>query len=272
MQCPRCGGSLPAGGTCPACGWLSGQTVLQEPGNAVFGSADGSEWVAFPDVCETPAAPAPEVPVPYPETAPSSDHVSPPVKVEGKDAMVKGDRFDTTTGDEPGTGSPGRSRPPGGANPLPVAVLVIALVAVVVVATIYLLAGDDDGNGEPNGHNGPGPDEGLLIDPLETSVVNVWEPVPGLHLDVIILNNATGPRDLDGYDLFVTVRVGTDKVGQATEAVSGDLATGGTKWVPIDVEVDLTSGQTYKVNVLLRKDDGSITVDTYYKEMTIGQS
>ena len=61
-------------------------------------------------------------------------------------------------------------------------------------------------------------------------------------------------------------------MGQATEAVSGDLASGGNKRVPIDVRVDLTSGQTYKVNVLLRRDGGSTTVDSYYEEVTIGQS
>ncbi len=269
MQCPRCGGNLPAGGSCPACGWV-GEQLGQHGQGPVSGRADAPTPLEFPDACGTPAPPAPAVPVPYPETDRASDHGSPPVKIEGKDAMVKGDGFTASEGDEPGTGGAGWAGLPEGAIPLMVVLLVI--VVVVVVAAVYLLAGDDDGNGGPNGHNGPGPDEGLLIDPRETSLVNVWEPVPGFHLDVIILNNATGTRSLDGHDLHVTVLVGTDKVGQATEAVSGDLASGDTKWVSIDVGVDLTSGQTYKVNILLRKEGGSTTVDTYYKEMTIEQS
>jgi len=128
MQCPRCGGNLPTGGPCPACGWVG-----EELGQQVTGRADTPTQVAFPDVCETPTAPAPEVPVPYPETGMASDHGSPPVKVEGKDAMVKGDGFTPSTGDEPGTGGPGWGRLP--VDPLIVVGVVVALVAVVLVAT-----------------------------------------------------------------------------------------------------------------------------------------
>jgi hypothetical protein len=189
-----------------------------------------------------------------------------PVKVDGDMVNAPGAEVTPSEGDEPGTGRPGLFRMPGGGNPLLVAGIVVVVVVIVLV-TVYLLAGDG-----PDGDDGPGPDGGLLIDPLETSVVSVWEPTPGFHLDVVILNNVNSSRSLDGHDLFVTILVGTDKVGQATEAVSGDLASGGNKWVPIDVGVDLTSGQTYKVNVLLRRDGGSTTVDAYHTEVTIQQS
>ncbi len=267
MQCLRCGGNLPAGGPCPACGWMGEQLGQQGP---VTGRADAPTPLAFPDACETPAAPAPEVPIPYPRTDMASDHADMPVKVEG-DMVCKPDSdFTPSEGDEPGTGGPGRAIGglPGGANPLLVAGIVIVLV--VVVATIYLLAGD--GNGGPNGHDGPGPDGGLLIDPLETSVVNVWEPTPGFHLSVVISNNANASKSMDGHDLLVTILLGTEEVGQATMAVSGDLAPGHDRGVLIDVGVDLTSGQTYEVNVLLRKDGGTTTVDAYHTEVTIPQS
>ncbi len=263
MQCPRCGGTLPAGGTCPACG-----LVGEQLGQQVTGRADGPSSVAFPDVCETPAPPAPEVPIPYPRTDKASDHADMPVKVEG-DMVCKPDSDLTPSeGDEPGTGGPGRAIGglPGGANPLLVAGIVIVLV--VVVAAIYLLAGDGNGNG----NDGPGPDGGLLIDPLETSVESVWEPTPGLHLSVVISNNANASRSMDGHDLLVTILLGTEEVGQATMAVSGDLAPGHGRGVLIDVGVDLTSGQTYEVNVLLRKDGGTTTVDAYHMEVTIPQS
>ncbi len=268
MQCPRCGGNLPpAGGSCQACGWSGEQWVQQEPGRAVTGPAGVTGEVTFPDPCKTPAGPAPEVPVPYPEIDKASDHADKPVKVEGDMASMPGTAFTPSEGDEPGTGGPGRSIGglPGGANPLLVAGIIIVLV--VVVATIYLLAGDGD-----NGPNGNGPDEGLLIDPLETSVVSAWEPTPGFHLSVLISNSANASRSLDGHDILVTVLVGSEEVGRSTMAVSGDLAPGHGRGVLMDVGVDLTSGQTYEVNVLLRKDGGSTTVDVYRTEVTIQQS
>ena len=267
MQGPRCGGSLPqAGGPCPACAWSDERQVQQAPVPVATDRATGPGEVAFPDVCETSAPPAPEVPVPYPDTDRTTDHGTSPTKVVGGEAMPPSSDVPPSEGDEPGTGGPWWSVGglPGGANPLLVAGIVIALV--VVVATIYLLAGDGNGN------DGPGPDGGLLIDPIETSVVSVWEPTPGFHLDVGILNNANGSRSLDGHDLLVTVLVGMEEVGRATVAVSGDLAPGGVKGVLIDVAVDLTSGQMYEVNVLLRRDGGSATVDVYHTVVTIQQS
>ncbi len=261
MQCPRCGGTLPPGGSCPACGLVSEQL-----GEQVAGRADEPSSVEFPDVCETPAPPAPEVPIPYPRTDMASDHADRPVKVEGDMVNMPDSDFTPSEGDEPGTGGPGLFRLPGGANPLLVASIVIVLV--VVVVTIYLLAGDGNGNG----NDGPGPDKGLLIDPLETSVESVWEPTPGLHLSVVIRNDANASGSLDGHDLLVTILLGTEEVGRATMAVSGDLAPGHGRGVLINVGVDLTSGQTYEVNVLLRKDGGSTTVDEYQTEVTIPQS
>ena len=266
MQCPRCGSSLSgAGGTCPVCGWVHGPHVQQGPGEVVAGRADGSEWVAFPDVCETPAPPAPEVPIPYPNIDKASDHGGGPVKVEGDMASMPGTAYTPSEGDEPGTAGSGLSRMLGGANPLLVAGIVIVLV--VVVATVYLLAGD-----APNGNDGPGANEGLLIDPMETSVVSVWEPTPGFQLSVVILNDANVSRSLDGHDLLVTILDGTEEVGRTTMAVSGDLAAGHGRGVLMNVGVDLTTGQRYKVDVLLRKDGGSTTVDVYHTEVTIQQS
>lgn len=136
MQCPRCGGNLPAGGPCPVCGWV-GEQLGQQGQEPISGRADAPTPLEFPDPCETPAAPAPEVPVPYPETARSSDHSPPPVKVEGRDAVVKGDGFPATTGDESGTAGPGWAAGglPGGVDTLLVVGAAIAMIAVVLVTT-----------------------------------------------------------------------------------------------------------------------------------------
>jgi uncharacterized Zn-binding protein involved in type VI secretion len=59
----------------------------------------------FPDVCKTPAPPAPPVPIPYPNIAQSSDTAqgSKQVKMDGNPVMVKGANFSTSTGDEAGS-------------------------------------------------------------------------------------------------------------------------------------------------------------------------
>jgi hypothetical protein len=227
--------------------------------------------VAFPDVCETPASPAPEVPVPYPNIDKSSDHSDKPVKVEGDMASMPSTAYTPSEGDEPGTGGPGQAIGglPGGANTLLVVGIVIAVVVVFVV-TFYLLMGD--GNGGPNGNDGPGPDEGLLIDPEMTSVESVWEPTPGFHLSIMISNDANASRSMNGHELLVTVLLDGEEVGRTTMVLSGDLASGHGRGVLIDMGVDLTSGQTYEVNVLLLKDGSSTTVDEYSTEVIIPQS
>src|SRR3954468_18289875 len=61
--------------------------------------------IAFPDVCKTPAPPAPPIPIPYPNIAKSSDTAkgTKNVKVDGKPVCVKDSNFSTSTGDEAGS-------------------------------------------------------------------------------------------------------------------------------------------------------------------------
>jgi uncharacterized protein DUF4150 len=61
--------------------------------------------IAFPDVCKTPAPPAPPIPIPYPNIAKSSDTAqgTKKVKVEGKPVCVKDSNFSMSTGDEAGS-------------------------------------------------------------------------------------------------------------------------------------------------------------------------
>ncbi len=65
--------------------------------------------IAFPDVCKTPAPPAPFVPIPYPNIAKSSDTAqgTKKVKVEGKPVCVKDSNFSMSTGDEAGSAGGG---------------------------------------------------------------------------------------------------------------------------------------------------------------------
>jgi hypothetical protein len=60
---------------------------------------------AFPDVCKTPAPPAPPIPIPYPNTAKSGDTSKGAKKVtcDGNPPCVKDSNFMTSTGDEPGS-------------------------------------------------------------------------------------------------------------------------------------------------------------------------
>src|SRR5215471_3628007 len=64
---------------------------------------------AFPDVCKTPAPPAPFVPIPYPNIAQSSDTAngSETVKCDGNPICLKDSNFSTSTGDEAGTAGGG---------------------------------------------------------------------------------------------------------------------------------------------------------------------
>ena len=65
--------------------------------------------IAFPDVCKTPAPPAPFVPIPYPNIAKSSDTSkgTKKVKCDGNPVCVKDSNFKMSTGDEGGTAGGG---------------------------------------------------------------------------------------------------------------------------------------------------------------------
>jgi uncharacterized protein DUF4150 len=65
--------------------------------------------IAFPDVCKTPAPPAPFVPIPYPNIAKSgdTDKGTKKVKAEGKPICIKDSNFSTSVGDEAGTAGGG---------------------------------------------------------------------------------------------------------------------------------------------------------------------
>ncbi|MEP7125771.1 MAG: DUF4150 domain-containing protein [Byssovorax sp.] len=67
----------------------------------------GSSGVAtaFPDVCKTPAPPAPPIPIPYPNVALSADTAqgSSDVKCDGNPIMLQGSNFSKSTGDEAGS-------------------------------------------------------------------------------------------------------------------------------------------------------------------------
>jgi len=61
--------------------------------------------MAFPDVCKTPAPPAPPVPIPYPNIAKSSDTAqgAGTVKCDGNAVCVKDSNFMVSSGDEAGS-------------------------------------------------------------------------------------------------------------------------------------------------------------------------
>jgi hypothetical protein len=64
----------------------------------------GGASIAFPDVCQTPAAPSP-VPIPYPNVAMSSDaaDTATSVKADGHPLCTGDSNFSTSSGDEAGT-------------------------------------------------------------------------------------------------------------------------------------------------------------------------
>lgn len=61
--------------------------------------------IAFPDVCKTPAPPAPPIPIPYPNIAKSQDTAqgTSTVKCDGNPVCVKDSNFMISTGDEAGS-------------------------------------------------------------------------------------------------------------------------------------------------------------------------
>ncbi len=61
--------------------------------------------IAFPDVCKTPAPPAPPLPIPYPNIAKSSDTAkgAKKTKCDGNPVCIKDSNFMMSTGDEAGS-------------------------------------------------------------------------------------------------------------------------------------------------------------------------
>lgn len=81
----------------PATVNVNDRTVVHAASNGVA--------TAFPDTCNTPAPPAPPVPIPYPNVAMSSDTAmgSTDVKMDGNPIMLQGSNFSMSTGDEAGS-------------------------------------------------------------------------------------------------------------------------------------------------------------------------
>jgi hypothetical protein len=81
-----------------------GQTTFANFRGVAHKGSGGMSMV-FPDVCKTPAPPAPPIPIPYPNIGMASDTSSGPTKVktDGKMPMVKGAKYSKSSGDEPGT-------------------------------------------------------------------------------------------------------------------------------------------------------------------------
>ena len=65
----------------------------------------GGTCFVYPDVCKTPAPPAPFVPIPYPNTGMLNQcsATSTKVKFDGKLAVTKSSNIPSTMGDEAGT-------------------------------------------------------------------------------------------------------------------------------------------------------------------------
>ncbi len=81
-----------------------GQTTFANS-RGIAHKGSGGQSIAFPDVCKTPAPPAPPIPIPYPNIGMASDTTSGPskVKTDGKMPMVKGAKYSKSSGDEAGT-------------------------------------------------------------------------------------------------------------------------------------------------------------------------
>ena len=72
---------------------------------------EGGQCFAFPDVCKTPAPPAPFVPIPYPNIAMGNQadggSCSSKVKINGQPTIVKGSEITVSSGDEGGSAGGG---------------------------------------------------------------------------------------------------------------------------------------------------------------------
>jgi hypothetical protein len=67
-------------------------------------SKGGGQCLAFPDVCLTPAPPAPPIPIPYPNIGMvnQTKKTSKKVKFKGKEAVTKKSEVSRSSGDEAG--------------------------------------------------------------------------------------------------------------------------------------------------------------------------
>jgi hypothetical protein len=81
-----------------------GQTTFANMRGVVHKGSGGLS-MAFPDVCKTPAPPAPPIPIPYPNIGKASDTTGGPttVKTDGQMPMVKGATYMMSAGDEAGS-------------------------------------------------------------------------------------------------------------------------------------------------------------------------
>jgi hypothetical protein len=72
---------------------------------SVVHSSSNGVTIAFPDVCKTPAPPAPPIPIPYPNIAKSSDTAqgTSSVKCDGNPVCLANSNFSMSTGDEAGS-------------------------------------------------------------------------------------------------------------------------------------------------------------------------
>jgi hypothetical protein len=82
-----------------------GATVTVNSPNTLVHAGSTGQSPVFPDVCKTPAPPAPPIPIPYPNVAMSSDaaDTATTVEADGKKIMLKKSIFSTSTGDEAGS-------------------------------------------------------------------------------------------------------------------------------------------------------------------------
>jgi hypothetical protein len=83
---------------------MGASVTINSPNTVVHAKSSGQSPV-FPDVCKTPAPPAPPVPIPYPNVARSSDasDTATTVQADGEKIMLKKSIFSTSTGDEAGS-------------------------------------------------------------------------------------------------------------------------------------------------------------------------
>ena len=84
-----------------------GQTTFANLRGIAHKSSGGMS-IVFPDVCKTPTPGGP-VPIPYPNIGKATDTSSGPttVKTDGKMPMVKGAKYQMSTGDEAGSAGGG---------------------------------------------------------------------------------------------------------------------------------------------------------------------